>query len=539
MTIKEITELRKSGRLEEAMAAAENEFAQNANRYTVSALFWCLNEKSKRQQGDEVIATFERMKSLYENYCPDDEFMQKSLASLEPRTVPHYRELDEIVSAKGGSDAVGACREVLRWHREEGLDSRLYPKLGWLIYYALRQLPGGDALARKSLLNSYFGLNLPKPSSLHSCILAEAIRLEKDVPLEFRIRDFIHIWGLENLREEDWKQFSTANGNVVSSNVEKLIAVYAKELKTDGVEASQDFSSLVDRALTRFPKNENMPLYKATVLISQGRSGEAVEYYKKMILGSPSKYYLWQHIAELVDEADIKVGLLCKALMCGDNDEYVGSVRLSLAHLLSQRGMAANAKYELERYQSTYQRKGWGLKSKFWEAFNPLAGVEAAADNSSVYAEYGAKAEEFIYSSLPSAMAVKVGENLSDDRIHQGRKILTWILRMENGVVRLRKPHKFGLGKRMPDGTAFDVKLHDGKIVWISRRSAAVQASWLKDAVGNVALRTDKNGKTYAIVAGAYVGERLLKGVEDGAQIKILSIRQDDGRWSAIKVECS
>ena len=142
MTIKEITELRKSGRLEEAMAAAENEFAQNANRYTVSALFWCLNEKSKRQQGDEVIATFERMKSLYEDYCPDDEFMQKSLASLEPRTVPHYRELDEIVSAKGGSDAVGACREALRWHREEGLDSRLYPKLGWLIYYARRQLVG-------------------------------------------------------------------------------------------------------------------------------------------------------------------------------------------------------------------------------------------------------------------------------------------------------------------------------------------------------------------------------------------------------------
>ena len=42
MTVKEITTLRKSGQLKEALEAAEIEFAQSVNKYTVGALFCCL-----------------------------------------------------------------------------------------------------------------------------------------------------------------------------------------------------------------------------------------------------------------------------------------------------------------------------------------------------------------------------------------------------------------------------------------------------------------------------------------------------------------
>ena len=40
MTIKEITTLRKAGHLQEALTAAENEFANHSNNYTAGALFW-------------------------------------------------------------------------------------------------------------------------------------------------------------------------------------------------------------------------------------------------------------------------------------------------------------------------------------------------------------------------------------------------------------------------------------------------------------------------------------------------------------------
>ena len=91
MNIKEIIELRKSGHLAEAMAAAEIEFAQDANKYTASALFWCFNDLFKQQSGDEALTTVERMKTLYNDFGSEDDYMQKAMISVEKHIIPHYK----------------------------------------------------------------------------------------------------------------------------------------------------------------------------------------------------------------------------------------------------------------------------------------------------------------------------------------------------------------------------------------------------------------------------------------------------------------
>lgn len=537
MTIKEITELRRSGRLQEALEAAEKEFAQNVNRYTVGALFWCLNDLYKQQNINDAADTIERMKELYNDHCIGDEFMQKALASAERQRLPHFHEIKEAVeNAKGGADAVSAHQQATAWYNDGQLNSQLYPDFGWLIYYALKQTAVEEAHKRKVLLYQYFQLDLPKPSILHSLILGEAIKVEQNTPLQFRIRDFIRIWGLENLRKEDWEQYQTEEGNTLPSTVEKLIGVYTKELKTDRVEASEDFSQLVDKALVKYPMSQNMPYFKATVLISQGKVQEALTYYKNLIQQFPSKFYLWNQTAELVEDVDTKIGLLCKALTCGTDDEFLGGVRLRLADLLYQKGMSGNAKYELERYRETYQNKGWNLKPEFWKIYNQVGSVETANDNNMVYSEYAVKADEFIYSSLPAVVAAKVAETQSEDRNHPGRRITTWILRTANDTLRLRKPTKFRLNKRTPNGTIFDVKLKDGKIVWIMEHIGSISEPWLKEVSGEVLLRTDRNGRKYAIISGSYIGENLLRDIHDGQKVMALSIQQNDGRWSAISI---
>lgn len=162
--------------------------------------------------------------------------------------------------------------------------------------------------------------------------------------------------------------------------------------------------------------------------------------------------------------------------------------------------------------------------------------MEKAIDNDMVYAEYTVKADEFIYSSLPTVVAVKVAESLNEDRNHPGRKITTWILRTAGDTIRLRKPTKFRLNRRTPNGAIFDVKLQDGRIVWIKEHLGDLFFSWLKEVSGEVLLCTDRNGKKYAIISGTYVGENLLKGINDGQTIKVLSVQQKDGRWSAISI---
>ncbi len=537
MTIKEITTLRKSGHLPEALEAAETEFAKNSNIYTAGALFWCLNDLYKQQCGQDQDDTFERMRALCNDYGNSDALMMSRFSSIEQRRKPQSQlVIEAIKKAKNNENIDSDYKQVSTWYGEGNLDSDIFGDFGWLIYYALKQTNLQDAQNRKLLLSQYLKLNLPRPSILHSLILGEAIKIEHNTPLQFRIRDFVSRWGLEHLRDEDWEQYRTNDGHTLPSAVEKLIGVYVKELRTDGVESPDDFSRLIDKALVQYPKSQNMPYFKAIVLISQGKIQEALTYYKNLILQFPSKFYLWNQIAELIEDEDTKIGLLCKALMCGADDEFLGGIRLKLASLLSQKDLRTNAKYELEKYRETYQNKGWNLKPEFWQIYTQLAVVESVANNNIVYAKYSVKADEFIYNSLPTILAVKVAESQNEDHNHPGRSITSWILHTEKGIVRLRKATKFGLNRRTPNGIIFDVKLKDGKIVWIKEHIGVISELWLKEGSGEVHLRTDRNGKKYAIISGSYVGEKLLIGINDGQMIKILSIKQKDGRWSAISM---
>lgn len=535
MTIKEITELRKSGHLAEAMAAAEIEFAQNANKYTAGALFWCFNDLVKEQSRDEAGVTIKHMKTIFNEYGSGDDYMEKAMISAEKCTSPHFHEIKAAVEdAKKGADAISLHKQISIWYNSNELDTKLYPDFGWLTYYALKQTDISDAQKRKLLLKLYLQLDLPKPSILHSLILSEAVKVEKNTPLQFRIRDFVRLWGVENLRSEDWVQFTTEEGNTMLSLVEKLISVYVREIKTDNIEAPDDFCQLVDKALEAFPGNQNLPQQKAGVLILQGKTDEALSYYKNMILRSPAKFFLWEQASDLVNDIDTKIGLLCKALTCGADDKFIVKVRLSLAKLLIQAGMPSNAKYEIEKHRQTRQANGWRLKEESETLYNQLASVETAADNNAIYANYSLIADEFIYSSFPTVLAVKVDEKQNDDRNHPGRKITTWILRTEKSTERLRKPTKFGLNRHTPNGVAFDMKVNDGKVVWIKQHSGNINEPWLKECSGAVHIRTDRNGKSYTLISGTYVGEKLLKGISEGQQIKVLSIKQDDGRWCAI-----
>lgn len=539
MTIKEITALRKAGRLDEALKAAENEFTQNANNFTASALFWCLNDICKQETSQDNIASlYERMKSLYEDFCFGDEYMSKSLNAIDRRLDPISKELKEAsVKAKNGAltdDVIHQCYNLL----ENGsFNKNLYLDLGWLIFYNLKNTPINDSTKRKQLLQYYLALELPRPELLHSLILSEAVKVEKNTPLKFRIRDFMNLWGWNNLRLEDWEQFQTDNGNIVTSLVEKLISVYAKELKTDNVKSPDEFNALVDEALTKFPNNQNMPLYKATVLMSLGKKDEALDYYKELILKFPSKCYLWNQASELVEEIGLKIALLCKAISVEHDESFIGGCRLNLAKALIEKNMMANAKYELDKYRDFYVIQGWGLKQEYHDIVNQIPKGTQSIDNHSLYDNYVPQAEEFVYSALPTQLAIKIEDKQLDDKKGPGRKFTQWILKAENGVVRIKKPSKFGLDNQMRNGTLFDIKLYNGRVVWIKpSEQNPLQQVWIKQQEGIVRLRVDRKGKTYAIIEEAYVGEKLLRNVADGQNVKIVAVRQEDGRWSAISL---
>ena len=540
MTTKEINALRKAGRLDEARHVAENEFTLNANNYTAGALFWCLYDTCKQETNQDTIASLcERMNSLYENYCSGDEYMQKSINAIERRLDPISKELKEALEiAKKGTQTNDTIQRCQIFFENGNLNQNLYRDFGWLIYYNLKNTPINEVTKRKQLLHYYLVLDLPRPELLHSLILGEAVKVEKNTPLQFRIRDFMNLWGWNNLRPEDWTQFKSENGNTITSLVEKLISVYTKELKTDNVKSPNEFNAIVDEALTKFPNNQNMPLYKATILMSSGKKDEALEYYKELILKSPSKCYLWNQASELVEVVDLKIAMLCKAISVERDESFIGGCRLNLAKVLIEKGLFANAKYELERYRNFYELQGWALKQEYKDIVSHIPQGTQKENNDNLYKEYISQAEEFIYSALPSQFAIKIEDRQLDDNKRPGRRFTQWTLKTKASIVRLKKPAKFGLDNRMRNGSLFDIKLYEGGIVWIkSSEQNTLQQDWIKKQEGAVRLRVDRNGKTYAILDNTYVREKLLRNVADGQNVEIIAVRQEDGRWSAISLE--
>lgn len=250
-------------------------------------------------------------------------------------------------------------------HKSGNLDPSLFLNFGWLIYYRLKHTPLSSVLPRKKLLIQYLGLYLERPSLLHSLILNEAIKLKKNSPSQFRFRDFVDLWGLVNLRDEDWEKFKPENGHSPNSLVENLIGEYVREIKKDRATASEDFGQLLEKAISIYRSNPHLPLYLPIVLESQGKKGEALDCYRNLLKRWPRKFFLWSRAEALLPRGDLemRIALLSKAVTLVRDKSFLGDIRLRLAHLLHRKGLHHHAKHELDQYLHLYSSQGWHIKN--------------------------------------------------------------------------------------------------------------------------------------------------------------------------------
>ena len=122
----------------------------------------------------------------------------------------------------------------------------------------------------------YKQLSVERPSMLHSLILGEAVRVEKEWPLMFMFTEFIAWWGLENLTDDDWENFKTDDGKSLISRVEKMIYLYTKEIQSvEELLPSEEFMQVLDRAISKWSKDDNLLRCKAILLANQSAKEES------------------------------------------------------------------------------------------------------------------------------------------------------------------------------------------------------------------------------------------------------------------------
>ncbi|MCH5240286.1 MAG: hypothetical protein J1F38_08675 [Muribaculaceae bacterium] len=480
------------------------------------------------------------LKNLYETYCREDNFVEKALKTLECQQYdPLFQQIvDATDKAKKGFPDKNFLKWLDNYQKFNKLSSYIIKPYLWLILYSLNSLERSEVILKKRLLKNYLDYRSDKIESPDSLVLKEVIKLALDSPTQFRILDFMNIWGWDKIMEQDWELNKTEDGFIISSSVEKLITISCRELKNKRIEPPQELIILAEKAVDKLENETNAKLVLAFLYVVSSKYKEALEIYEELLIKNPEKSFLWHHTAKLINNLDTKIAYLCKSLSLKSKNDFKGNIRLELAVSLCNKGYYPNAKYELLSYRNLCEQKGGVLKGRYKALDKRLRNISAAPDNKQLYKAYIAKAEELLEKDLESEIVIKIKDKSVDVKGYPGKRGNQWILCKRDGILTLDLPEKWGFNPKTANGVIFEVKMLKNKIISIRRKKLKeIECDWIKVVKGKSIFYTNKRFEKYMMIGDVYVAGRFLKKFEEHQPIEVLAIHPAGGNWRAVAVK--
>ncbi|QQP87532.1 hypothetical protein IGS68_15635 [Skermanella sp. TT6] len=410
----EVFKLRRDRQIDAAYEMARERITSpDRDAWDVRAYAWCLidllkaNARKGSSEAAEDYARQLRALELPEN----DEILTKergrALSLLEEGA-------DEIAQAQEHSKA-GRLRDAIKIYADLARRKLLGPEIstnyGWDLYKATKDLLGkklpeelppavvGEA---RRHLNAYMGLEVERPSQLHSCMLYMASRLASGDHL--KMLPFARLWGLEHLRQEDLERFAAKDGKSIPALAEKVVMKAAKEAAETGNRADLDYMLLfVDRMMARFPDNHWLELNKVKLLRALGRQDEARNLALSFTKTKSQEYWAWELLGDLQADPGTRLACYCKSLTCSQDDNFVSPLRLKLAREFLDAGHAAEAKGEIERILEHKKRSGHRVPVDVQDmtAMDWYAAIDATPPKVGFYARFATAADDLLFSDLP------------------------------------------------------------------------------------------------------------------------------------------
>lgn len=538
MPYQEIKDLLDKQEYLEALQIAREEYKANAGLWEARNLFRCLyhNAKAAAKDNDPELASefLEQMQLLYQSHDLNDEINNGMLERARRLSNPTGILVQQAYAQAKAGNGEGAYATVSSIYNDGRLPDDQANAYGWIIYYSLKQQSDNDVerlvVERKRRLMRYIELGLPSPSLLHSLILSEAVRIERTTPLKFVLHNFFDLWGgSAKLRPEDWEQFEGEHGTLPSL-VEKLVTVYVKEVMTDGRDPSEDFVTLIDKALETFGNNQNLPRQRAQIYLHFNQKDKAIDLYRKQLKRNPSRYHLWAELAALVEDADTRLALTCMALSIKTKEDFLGKIRIYLAEQLCDRNEYALAAGQLALVRRCYERQGWHIPPTIAKVSDRIPAETAEADGRDFIRRHADEANIYLYDNAIHTTLVKSGE--TTDRKTQKRR---WWAADADGNRYSFDPRRLHLPGKCPDGTAIKAVIADKRVLQASVSDTI--PTFVQEFSGTVKRRVGATGKAYTFIDKAYVGQNLLDSdIIDGSTISVLAIRGKDDKWTALRI---
>jgi hypothetical protein len=373
MTFNEIKDLRKSGKLEEALIASNQALEANPdNIWNKRAAVWVyydyLKKYSDPSSFDKFMYYLRRVESLN---LQEDEFV-----------------VYDQVSWKVGS-------MVFALAREETLDDERINELF-------------------SVVSKF---EIIGPSDGYSFLFKAFHKCFKDSESYIKFADW---WGFFNFRQEDYEK-EEFGGKRNISVVERAYIAYSKQLlagtsqdafgmiRTPDQEKIKVFMPLLDRVIDEHTEYQYPLYYKVKLMMIDGNTKDVLSTFIPFAKRKQSDFWVWDLMADIFPEEEgLQFACYCKALSLNAPKEFVGKIRIKLAQLLIKDSRFLEAKTEIKAFISTYSAQKWKIPAQVitWTTSPWYETTEDRSNNRKLYAEYADKADEILYLNVPEEIVL-------------------------------------------------------------------------------------------------------------------------------------
>lgn len=386
MSFKEVSALRKEGKLEEALALATQDL-----------------------EGD-----------------PENVWNKRAISWVYYDFLKHDAEQDHLE----------ACVEHLEKIKDLNLseeEDMLFDQVAWKVgkvIYTLGKAEQVDYEIANRIFDCIQRFHFTKPSAGYSFLLKAFLKLNKDWN---RFIGFCDWWNLDNFQAEDYlpEEF---DGKRMMPLAEQAYVAYSRKLVAQlkvPFSSSRDalkqkiieFLPRLDHITEAHPEYQYPAYYKAKLLIGTGDQDNVLSAFIPFARQKRNDFWVWDLLADhFQSDREKRFACLCKALSLNSPEEYLGKVRQKFIQELINKENYPAARLEIDQLLQVREDKGWKIPGKVqsWISSEWYKSTEAAKSNTGLYKSHIAIAEELLYADMPE-------ETIVIDFVNRDKKMIHFI----------------------------------------------------------------------------------------------------------------
>jgi tetratricopeptide (TPR) repeat protein len=493
MSSKEVTELRKAGKLEEAREMVEKDLISS----------------------------------------PDDIWVKRAASWV------YYAFAKQALEQKNLTKLLNHIENIKKLQLPE-TDKMVFDSIAWTIgkYLFANENTTPETLDR--FFELIKELHFSKPKDSYTFLLKA---FNKFASKWDKFTEFVDWWGLDNFMPQDYQIFTTDDGKKLPATVESIYISISKKLLAAprDREAIKRFIPRIAKVSHEHKHMQYPPYYYAKLLLALGDKEHFMEAFMPFARKKRNDFWVWDLLSEVYDkDSPEHFACLCKSLSCGAPAKFTINVKEKLAALFEKKGMFAEAKREYSDILEAREAAGWRIfdKHENWKKLPWWNKTKAAKDNFGIYNSNKGTAENLLYADKPETLIVV-------DTVNREKTVLSFVTeKRQHGFI-----HYGRLGITPEPGVIYAVRFMEQNKenksnffrVYSIREPLAEPPKELRNTVkGTLTIRP---GNSFGFVNDVYVPANLIKtnSLKAGTEIEtvtILSYNRNKKNWGrkAVKV---